>query len=225
MPSREVILANNEIYHVFNKGVASVPVFVTKKDYQRALETLAYYQNLNLPARYSYFIVQSLEIRNKILEELKKQNKLLVEIIAYCLMPTHFHLILRQKYDHGISKFLGNFTNSYTRYFNTRNKRDGHLFQGKFKAVRIITDEQLLHVSRYIHLNPYISHLLKKVEDLSNYPYTSFPEYLHKNQTGICHKEIILGLFKNKRTLYRKFVYDQAEYQKKLGLIKHLISE
>ena len=76
-----------------------------------------------------------------------------MEIICYCLMPNHLHLLLRQLMDGGISKFMSNFANSYTRYFNTKSKRKGPVFEGKFKAKRIETDEQLLHLSRHIHLN------------------------------------------------------------------------
>lgn len=139
-------------------------------------------------------------------------------------MPNHFHFLLKQVEEEGTSKFMSNFTNSYTRYFNVKNKRNGPLFQGKFKAIRIETDEQLLHLSRYIHLNPYSSYVVKTLKDLEKYPSSSFPEYLGKSQTSLCSKEIILGQFKN-LNLYKKFVFDQADYQRRLEKIKHLILE
>ncbi|HUV46592.1 MAG TPA: transposase [Candidatus Bathyarchaeia archaeon] len=224
MPGRTEILATDEIYHVYNRGVASQPIFFTNKNYQRAVSTIFYYCNQNLPLRYSDFIVQSHDKKIEILEKLKNEKKFLVEIIAFCLMPNHFHFLLKQVIDNGISNFLSKFTNSYTRYVNSKNKRSGSLLQGRFKAVRIENDEQFLHVGRYIHLNPYSSYIVKKLPDLENYPYSSLPEYLRKTKANFCHKRLILNQFKDK-TAYKKFVFDQANYQRELQNIKHLILE
>ena len=224
MPGRKVVLANNEIYHVINKGVASQPIFANNWQYQRALNILFYYQNRELPLKYSHFIVESSKNRDKILANLRSEKKFWAEIIAYCLMPNHFHFLLKQKADHGISKFMGNFANSYTRYFNSRQKRSGPLFQGKFKAVRIETEEQLLHVSRYIHLNPCTAYVIKNIGDLENYSFSSYPEYLGKTSLQFCNKEMIFNYFKSKR-LYQDFVFNQADYQRSLEEIKHLVLE
>lgn len=224
MPGREIPLVNNEIYHVLNRGISSQPIFLTKRDYNRALQTILYYQNQQRPLKYSRFLSLSNKQRSLILGKLKRERLFLVEIIAFCLMPNHFHLLLKQVVDGGISKFIGNLTNSYTRYFNTKHKREGALFKGKFKAVRIESDEQLLHVSRYIHLNPYSSYVIKTLEELKNYPYSSLPEYLQKSPNGFCQKEIILEQFKNINS-YKNFVFDQANYQRGLENIKHLILE
>lgn len=224
MPGRKVALVNNEIYHVINRGVASQPTFLTEKDYRRALNSFLYYQNQNLSLGYSHFIVQSRERKAEILKQLKLRKKILVEIITFCFMPNHFHCLLKQVVDNGISKFLSDFTNSYTRYFNTKSQRQGPLFQGKFKAVRIETDEQLLHTNRYIHLNPYTSYVVKTLKQLENYPYSSFPEYLGKTKANFCHKKLILNNFKTIKT-YQEFVFNQADYQRRLEEIKHLILE
>lgn len=224
MPGRKVPLVNNEIYHILNKGISLQPTFLIKRDYHRALQTIFYYQNQKPPVKYSRFLSLSNKQREIILDNLKKQGLILVEIIAFCLMPNHFHLLLKQVIDGGISKFIGNFTNSYTRYFNTKHKREGALFQGKFKAVRIESDEQLLHVSRYIHLNPYSSYVIKTLGELENYSYSSLPEYLQKLPNNFCQKEIILDQFKNINS-YKNFVFDQADYQRELENIKHLTLE
>ncbi len=214
---------NEEIYHVFNRGIAAQPTFSDKRDYMRALETLFFYQNENPPVRYAKFLTLSRQQRSEILDKMAERKHLLVEIIAYCLMPNHFHLMLKQQADNGISKFMANFSNSYTRYFNTKYKRYGPLYQGKFKAIRVETDEQLFHLSRYIHLNPYSSYVVKTIEDLENYPFSSFPEYLGKAVNNYCAKEIILDNFK--KSSYQKFVFDQADYQRGLEEIKHLTLE
>lgn len=224
MPGRNIPLVLNQIYHVLNRGVASQPVFFDKRNYQRATETIFYYQNKDLPLNYSAFLELSTQRRKEILERLKEKRNFLVEIIAFCLMPNHFHFLLKQIRENGISVFMSNFSNSYTRYLNTNRKRIGPLLQGKFKAVRVETDEQLLHLSRYIHLNPYSSYILKGLEELKIYPYSSLPEFLNSQKTDFCQKEIVLSHFKNPLH-YKKFVFDQADYQRRLEEIKHLILE
>lgn len=146
----------------------------------------------------------------------------LVSIIGFCLMPNHFHLLLRQETDGAISKYLSNFQNSYTRYFNISNERDGSLFMDQFKAVRIESEAQLVHVSRYIHLNPHTAFLTKTEKELELYPWSSFREYL--NGGVIVESEIVLGLFAGRES-YRKFVFDNADYQRKLKMIEHLAFE
>lgn len=225
MPGRDIPLVTNEIYHVLNRGTASQPSFLEKRDYLRAQELMRYYQNKDLPFKYSLFNTFSKERKREILEKLKEAKDILVEIISYCFMPNHFHFLLKQKAENGISKFMGNFTNSYTRYFNAKNKRTGALFEGKFKAKRVETLEQLLHLSRYIHLNPYTSYVIKTFEDLKNYPYSSLPEFLGEEvEDEICQKEIILDNFENKEA-YQKFIFDQADYQRRLEEIRHLVLE
>ena len=225
MPGRETPLVKNEIYHVYNRAIASQPIFTSLRDCKRVLDTFFYYQNKILPCRYAFFIVQSQDTRDKTLKKLRKLKNFFAEIIAFCFMPNHFHFLLRQKTGNGISDFLSKFTNSYTRYFNTKTKRFGPLFGGKFKAKRIETQEQLIHVSRYIHLNPLTSFLVKSEKDLVKYPFSSLPEYINSSEEIIfCHKMPVLDSFKSKFN-YKKFVFDQAEYQRKLHQIKHLIFE
>lgn len=224
MPGRKIPLITGQIYHVLNRGVSLQSTFNTKRDFQRAIETIRYYQNKKPPLRYAQFIAVPKERRLQILKDLNERSQFLVEIIAYCLMPNHFHFILKQIEDQGIAKFMSNFTNSYTRYFNIKNKRSGHLFQGKFKALRVESDEQLLHLSRYIHLNPYSSYIVKTFGDLKRYPYSSLCEYLGELKINFCHKEIVLDQFKNIES-YKNFVFDQADYQRRLEEIKHLLLE
>ncbi|MCL5675925.1 MAG: transposase [Patescibacteria group bacterium] len=224
MPGREIPLVSNEIYHVFNRGTAGLPTFYNKRNYIRALETLFFYQSKKLPLKYSHFLKISNSQRELILQHISKEKDFLVEIISFCLMPNHFHLLLKQITDGGISKFMSNFSNSYTRYLNTSANRFGPLFQGKFKAVRIETDEQLIHVNRYLHINPYTSYVVKTREELENYPYSSLPEYLGKSRTNYCAKEIILDNFKSIDS-YKEYIFDEIDYERELHNIKHLVLE
>lgn len=220
MPGRLIPLVTDEIYHVFNKGIASQPVFTNKSDYQRGENSLIYYKHAAPPVKYSRLFSLYKDDRNDLLKQLEKEKNNLIDLIAYCFMPNHFHLLLKQLVDNGISQYLSNFTNSYTRYFNTKYERSGPIFQGKFKAVHIESNEQLLHVSRYIHLNPYSSSVISSIEQLKIYPYSS----LAKLSTSKVESTLILDQFKNIGEYYQ-FVIDNADYQKQLQAIKKLTLE
>lgn len=224
MPGRILPLVNEQIYHIFNRGIDHRPTFTDKREFQRAMLVLSYYSFSTPPVKLSQFLQLSNEDRDNILLNLKKENKKLIEIICFCLMPNHFHFLLKQVEDKGISKFLSNIQNSYTRYFNIKHERIGPLFLDQFKAVLIQTDEQLLHVSRYIHLNPLTSYVVKDFESLKKYPWSSLGEYLGIRNLGICSTDLVLGFFKNKID-YERFLQDQASYQQELQKIKHLIME
>lgn len=224
MPARKFPLAIDQYYHIFNRGINKQPIFLGLKDYQRALDLLDFYSFATVKLRFSKFLLLPREERTIFWEKLRKEKNKLVEIVAFCLMPNHFHFQLQQKKDNGISKFMATFQNSYTRYFNTKYKKIGPILQGQCKAVRVEDDEQFIHLTRYIHLNPYTSYIVKDKDDLETYPWSSFPEYIGKVSTVVCNKDIIVERFKD-ITNYRTFVFNQADYQRELGKIKHLTLE
>lgn len=222
MPIRYVPLVNDQYYHLYNRGVAHQPIFSSVKDYQRLLLCISYYRYKNLPFRLSKLLQTSKEERERVLVNLHSVNDLTVDLTAFCLMPNHIHILLKQLVDGGISKFMRQVADSYTRYFNTKYQRVGPLFQGAFKAVRVETDEQLIHVSRYIHLNPLTSYVVRE-ENFINYAWSSLKDYLKKDSKLVNHK-IVLSSFKSGED-YLKFVMDQADYGKELEKIKHLLVE
>lgn len=222
MPARATPLITGQFYHVFNRGANKQPIYLGKRDYQRALALLKFYQYASPKLRFSKFLLLNQKIKGEVWERLFGGSKF-VNIICFCLMPNHFHFLVEQKVDNGISKFMANFQNSYTRFFNTKYQKTGSLLQGQFKAIRVEDTEQLVHLSRYIHLNPYASYITKDIESLKNYPWSSLDEYL-ENKEGICEKEIILSNFKSSN-VYEQFVFDQASYQRELDIIKHLALE
>ena len=208
MNVRKTIFANGELYHIFNRGIEKHPVFTSKKEYERAVLTLDYYRFKNPSLRLSKTLILNLENREKFYTELRNLSDKLVEIVVYCLMPNHFHFVLKQRLDNGISRFVSNFANSYTRYFNTRHdKRTGALFQGIFKAVHIEDDDQLVHVARYIHINPAVSYVIEK-DNLEKYEWSSYPEFLGLSKKEICDKDLVLKLFSSRKS-FRKFVADR----------------
>lgn len=220
MGYRKLILANDEIYHVFNRGIESRKIFTSKRGYRRALQAISFYRFFKPSIQLAKVLLLEKEKRQEFFKKLEEGKKL-VEIICFSLMPNHFHFLLKQKIDNGISSFIGNFSNSYVRYFNIRNKRRGPLFQGPFKAKRIENEKQLIHISRYIHLNPVASYIIEEKE-LDRYFWSSFPEYMGiENVKEICDKDIVINSFRSKND-YRKFVHDQIDYARKLEKIKHL---
>ena len=189
-----------------------MPTFRFPSNYKRFIKTMLYYQIEGPKPRFSFF-----NPTKTILNPTKK----IVDIVCYCLMPNHFHFLIKQLRPNGISEFVGKLSNSYTKYFNIKHKRSGPLFQGQFKAVHIESNEQLLHLSRYIHLNPLVSYVTRSLE---KYPWSSYPEYVNLSSSNISSKEIILEQFRSIEN-YKQFVIEQEDYGKKLELIKHQLLE
>lgn len=140
-----------------------------------------------------------------------------MNIIAYCLNPNHYHFILEQLVDGGISEFMKRI-GGYTLYFNNKNKRSGALFQGRFKAVHIDSNEYLLHVSSYVNLNDRVHQLGCSTPKLVD-SRSSWGEYIDKRINGICEKSVILDQFKDDDE-YKQFALASLELimQRKLEL-------
>lgn len=213
MPYRLTPFVNEEFYHIYNRGINKQTCFSNKRDYQRFLKTMFYYQIANPKPKFSAYKETNLfpiDLNNKI-----------VEIVAYCIMPNHFHILIRQLKDGGISEFMRKFIHSYTKYCNTKHKFQGPIFKAIFKAVHVETDEQLIHLSRYIHLNPLVSLL---TNNLNLYLWSSYSFYIGLSNDYPVRKEYILNFF-NSVEGYQKFVLDQAEYGATLELLKDLAFE
>lgn len=208
MSSRKTPLIAGEYYHVYNRSLLGVPIFAKSREADNFIKALVYYAQSNPLRRLSF-------------EKRCKENKInydnrLVSIAAYCLMPNHFHLLLKQETDKGISRYMQKLTLSFVRYYNTLHRSKGPIFESKFKSVLIESEYQLLHVSRYIHLNPSSAGL---VDDPLVYKYSSFCMYVNGGE----NKPLVFDdvLRTRKRGYYEKFVYDNVEYQRTLEFIKH----
>ena len=138
--------SNNEIYHIYNRGVEKRNIFLKEADFKRFLDGIFIF-NTFLPVTFNG--------ADRIYKEKENINRQpLVEVISFCLMPNHFHLLLRQKRESGIQLFMQKLCTGYSMYFNKINNRVGSLFQNKFRAVRIATDRHLFYIPHYIHMNP-----------------------------------------------------------------------
>src|SRR3990167_10617459 len=133
MPQREIPLVSDQIYHVFNRAISSIPIFHQQDDYNIFMEKIAYYQHKKPAVRYSKFKKLSIKNRYKILLKSATKKDEHIDIIAYCLMPNHFHLLLKQKEDNGIKEFIRILCNSHSKYNNIKYKRKGSLFESRFK--------------------------------------------------------------------------------------------
>lgn len=221
MATYKIILATGEFYHIFNKTVASEDIFKSRYNLNRALELVDFYR-FKPSLSFSNFKSLPQEERKKTLEQIYSLVSL-VEIFTFAFMPNHYHFLLRQLEDGGINFFISNFQNALAKFYNLKFKRKGSLFCHSFERVRVESDEQFIHLSRYIHLNPVTAYLIK-MEELENQLGTSFMDYMGKRSLPFVSKEVLMSHFKNPEK-YRQFVEDQEDYQKELQRIKNLISE
>jgi len=215
MPFRKSPLATGHVYHIFNKSIAGFKIFNTDTDYNRLIQSMLYYNsNKNFCG-----LTRFKELGNTISFSMQKTAQL-VEIIAFCHMPTHFHLILKQLKENGISCFMNALQKSYSQFFNRKQDRKGPLWQGPFKNKLVDKDEYLIHLTRYIHLNPVKARIANTPKD---WPYSSFNEYIGKvdKEHKICEYENILNITSS----YEQYVNDHIDYQRSLSKINHLIIE
>jgi len=179
----KIIFSEGEHYHIFNRGVEKRNVFGDSHDIERFILSL---QLLN-----SKEPIGSIHER-RFAQDREGSDRGLVDIICYCLNPNHYHMILQQKTERGIPKFMQRLGTAYTNYFNEKYARTGSLFQGTYKGVHIESNEQLLHTSVYVNLNNTLGSLTPKLSA------SSWSEYLDKDRAqALCSKEIILGQFKS----------------------------
>jgi len=218
MAMRRLRFVNNNFYHIYNRGVEKRKIFLDKKDYFRFIHNLYEFNDTQLVNIFHRLKKNTSDTSgNRITYSRDKPRKLLVEIICYCLIPNHFHLLLKQLKDRGISRFMQKLGVGYTLYFNQKYERSGVLFQGKFKAVPINNDIQLTHTSSYIHLNPLdliqpnweeegIKNRKKTEEFLNKYRFSSYPDYIGiKNFPSVINKKFLIEYFGNKKD-YERFV-------------------
>ncbi|MDH7476299.1 MAG: transposase [Microgenomates group bacterium] len=205
----------DEIFHIFNKSIAQFGIFKRASNCRRFISTLDYYNDLNLNKKFSEALRKNQYTYKQNI--IYPKSSAIIKIISYCIMPDHYHLLAKLISDYSLSKYISDVENSYSRFFNIKFKRKGPLWQGRFKTVKINTDEQLLHVSRYIHLNPTTAALVKKPED---WIFSSYREFITNKK--VLEKDFPEILIKSADN-YKKFVENQKDYQRKLKLIQKRI--
>lgn len=203
-----------EFYHIYNRGVNKQRIFVHHTDYWRFLISLLLFQAPVYVPKLSRTVQHSvLDISDKLKKEVIAKRE--VELVQFTLMPNHFHTLLYEYKEGGISRYMQRVLNSYTKYFNRKYERNGHLFQGPFQAVYMETNEQLLYLSAYIHRNP---HELVNWRDKEHlYPWSSYQDYLGDNRWSdllVAHR--ILQQFSS-ASEYRKHVSESGAKELKIN--------
>ena len=199
MGNRKTPLETGEYYHVFNRGVDKRQIFMDGSDTARFFRCMQVFNSISP--------IGSLLEFNTANSDLKEEGERLVAIVAFCLNPNHYHFILRQEVDGGISEFMKRLSGGYTMYFNEKYKRSGSLFQGRFKSKHIGTDEYLKHLSAYVNLNYQVHKFGGSTSKLTK---SSWKEY-SEGGIGICDKSIILDQFSNNKSSYKEFALEALE--------------
>lgn len=230
MPAKNSIkeFVPDSYYHLYNRGVEKRTIFVDEQD--RAV-FLSYLKTYLLPkdedALHAVLSNPESSSREKdaALKALRLNNFAdSFTLLAYCLMPNHFHFLVKQTEGMTIDRFMQSFCTRYSLYFNRKYHRVGPLFQGLYKAVRVTTDEQLLHLSRYIHRNPIA--LASQGSTLQSYTYSSYPQYLGFTRVEWIQTWGILGYYpKSGNRGYQEFVEGPSSGDGATLIAKYIIDD
>jgi len=223
MAYRREQFAVDEWYHCYNRGVDKRTVFESDNDYRRFVQTIYLSNNAESTNRFN---IKHFE-HDRFFE--RARGELLVEIGAYCLMPNHFHLLLREHSEGGITKFMHKLGTSYTMYFNIKHERIGNLFLKPFRSRHVHDDKYFRHVAQYIHLNSVeifergwkqgVVRSIKNLEkNLIAYPYSSYPDYFGSARP---EKAILdpcwMGVLRSEMAPPRELLFDALQYYENLG--------
>ena len=167
-----------QYYHIYNRGVNRGPIYFSNENYRFFSDRLGKYFNINT-----------------------------AWIIAYCLMPTHFHLLIYPIIENFGNQVMQPFSVSYTKAINKRHNRTGPLFQGPYQARLVDKDRYMLHLSRYIHLNPVSAGLVDRAED---WKFSSYRDYIGIRREEMVNSDIILQQFHDTAD-YADFVFSETD--------------
>ncbi|OHA17870.1 MAG: hypothetical protein A2836_03985 [Candidatus Taylorbacteria bacterium RIFCSPHIGHO2_01_FULL_45_63] len=220
--TRNIEISIDGYYHVYNRGTDKRKIFNADRDYKRFIGLL-YMCNSTNPVH----ITNSDWSLNSMLGQ--DREKTIIDIGTYCCMPNHFHLLVREKMEGGISKFMQKLSTAYTMYFNTKEERTGALFQGKFKAEYADNDEYMKYLFSYIHLNPIkliestwketgIVNKKKALSFLKNYSYSSYQDFLlvDRPEKVILERKAFPGYFETVAD-FETTIRDWLHYNEKRG--------
>lgn len=215
MPCRKVQLVKGELYHIYSKSITEFKIFNTENDYERMKGEFIFYSATKPPCKFSHFmnVAKMREVRIMPHNDLSDR---IIDVMAYCIMPSHIHLILKERKEGGIVKFTASILKSYSQYFNKKYGRKGPLWESRFNNVLIKTDEQFIHLTRYIHLNPVTAYI---VNNPIEWKHSSFREYVGaiNDEDRMCFFSEYLDM---DPAAYKEFVNSQIDYQRKLALLK-----
>lgn len=208
MPYRPIPFVADGYFHLVNRGNLKCHIFKDDADRIRFLFYLLYFQspeNFDQIGRYTKKFLKTGDFGFDEEGIRKIINQRLVKVIAFALMPNHFHILVQSKVDNGISVYMQKILNGYTKYFNAKYRQTGHLFQGPFRAVHIKDNKQLLYTSAYIHMNP--KDVQHPVLDICKYKWSSFSDFVGQNRWGkFLDPSIILEQMDKNKDDYKTWV-------------------
>ncbi len=211
--------ATGEIYHIYNRGVEKRNIFLNDDDRLRFIHDVFEFNDKNPAINFGYYFRKKGSIEVGLPKIEREPRKLLVDILAFCLMPNHFHFVIKQRKENGVTEFMRKLGTGYTNYFNKKYSRVGPLLQGKYKIIRINQDSHFIHLPYYIHLNPLdidfpewrereLKDYNKAVKFLENYRWSSFQDYIGiKNFPSVTQREFLLN-FLGESTQYKKDIFN-----------------
>jgi len=200
---RIVKIAPGEYYHICNRAVNKQTIFHDTRDYFRFLFLILYFQSPMVFQQLGrlvkdFVLSRALDIKGEVVKKRK------IELVAFCIMPNHFHLIVKELEEAGIATHMQRVLTAYSKYYNTKYEKSGHVFQGPYRAIHISDDPQLKYLSAYIHRNP--RELVGWLNKVDKYQWSSYQDYIGENRWGdLLVPDIVLGQFKNKER-YHEFV-------------------
>ena len=236
---RRIQFEVGKIYHIFNRGVAKCQICESENDFWRFLQGFCLFNDKNSASNILWQLEKTrgrltLNILKEYLINDNERNPL-ARILSYCIMPNHFHLMIEEIEEGGITKFMQKLGGGYARYFNNKHKRVGGLFEGRFKAVPVEDERQLLYLLVYINvINPGqlvepnlkeegIKDMEKVLQAAENYSFSAHSDYLEKRGSLIIKKGILKELLSTVAA-YRELVADVLQ-NKKYSEINHLFLE
>ena len=235
MPIKRPQLVNKEIYHIVTRGVGDSVIFKDNNDYYRGIFSLYEFNDIK-PVLLRERRRARIRAKKSGREQFSAIRDILVEILAFWFMPNHIHLLLRQIKNGGITQFMRKFGAGYVAYFNKKYNRKGHLFQGRFRAVHIKTNEQLKNVFVYVHtqgislIEPKwkeigIKEPKKAVDFLENYKWSSYQDYLDKdNFPSVTERKFMLEIMGSGQKC-KDFVKNWIEYKGEMKNLSNLFLE
>ena len=216
-----------ELLHTLSRGVDKRIIFMDNKDRFRFIHDLFEFNDTKPSSNINYFLKkdkesagnissgsltrQYIDVGRRYIGTKHKKRDMLVDVLAFCLMPNHYHLLLSPRVEHGVSLFMKKLNGGYAKYFNEKYKRSGALFQGKFKSVQVTDETHFIHLPYYIHLNPLdlispewrereIKNIKKTMDFLDKYRWSSHLDYCgQKNFPSVTQRGFLLGFFEGEK--------------------------
>lgn len=239
MPYRKEQFNNGEVYHIIARAIDNNLIFKDLDDYFRGIFSIYEFNNANpieIWRRRRDRIIEKQKEKIDVVSTILDRRDKFVEVLAFCFMPNHIHLLLKQAKANGISKFMQKVGGGYARHFNKKYLRKGHVFQDTFKSVLIKNDKQLFIVFNYIHANPLsliepnwkekgIKDVKKSIKFLEEYKWSSYQDYIgQKNFPSVTDRNFLSETMGGVRKI-KDIIKNWIEYKKEIARSSNLFLE